>query len=107
MCRLRRNSPTSGHAGDGEKGQISRPAGARNYRMGDPLGAFLGDLKCDRATPFKQLFEMYEAACRAAGAEPATRRAVGLALSKRFEKLKGGDAAYYARPRLSAVDAAA
>jgi hypothetical protein len=34
-----------------------------------------------------------------------SRRAVGLALSKRFDKPKGGDAAYYARPRLSAVAA--
>ena len=75
--------------------------------MGDPLGASLGDLvKCDRPTPFKQLYEMYEAACRAAGAQPESRRAVGLALSKRFDKPKGGDAAYYARPRPSAVVAA-
>jgi hypothetical protein len=63
-----------------------------------PLTAFIGDLvRCDRATPFKALYEMYEAACRTAGAEPESRRAVGLALSRRFDKVKGGDAAYFAR----------
>ena len=73
-----------------------------------PLAAFVSDLvKCDRATPFKALYEMYEAACRAAGSEPESRRAVGLAMSKRFDKVKGGDAAYFARPRLAAVATAA
>lgn len=73
-----------------------------------PLAAFVGDLvKCDRATPFKALYEMYEAGCRAGGTEPESRRAVGLALSKRFDKVKGGDAAYFARPRLAAVATAA
>ena len=73
-----------------------------------PLAAFVSDLvKCDRPTPFKALYEMYEAACRASGSEPESRRAVGLTLSKRFDKVKGGDAAYYVRPRLTAVATAA
>ena len=73
-----------------------------------PLAAFVSDLvRCDRATPFKALYEMYAAACRAAGSEPESRRAVGLALSKKFDRVKGGDAAYFARPRLAAVATAA
>ena len=82
----------------------------RPYRpqTDSPLAAFVSDLvKCDRATPFKALYEVYEASCRAAGTEPESRRAVGLALSKRFDKVKGGDAAYYVRPRLAAVVTAA
>ena len=73
-----------------------------------PLAAFIGDLvRCDRPMPFKALYEMYEAACRAAGSEPESRRAVGLALSNKFDKVKGGDAAYFVRPRLAAVATAA
>ena len=63
-------------------------------------------MKSDRPTAFKALYEMYEAACRTAGAEPESRRAVGLAMSRRgFAKVKGGDVAYYVRPRLAAVAA--
>jgi hypothetical protein len=96
-------------AGTARRGEAAPDAApAATAAQGDALAAFIGDLvKSDRPTSFKQLFEMYETACRAAGADPATRRAVGVALSKRFDKPKGGDAAYYARPRLSAVAAAA
>ena len=68
-------------------------------------GFLAGLVKSDRPTAFKVLYEMYEGACRAAGAEPESKRAVGLAMSRRFDKVKGGDVAYYARPRLAVVAA--
>ena len=73
----------------------------------DVLPGFLAGLvKSDRPTSFKSLYEMYEGSCRVASAEPESRRAVGLAMSRRgFAKVKGGDVAYYVRPRLAAVAA--
>lgn len=64
-----------------------------------------GLVKSDTATPFKTLYGMYSSACRAAGEQPETALAVGLAMSKQFKKNKGGDRAYFAKPRLAAVAA--
>lgn len=72
----------------------------------DLLAAFVGGLvKSDRPAPFKQLHEMYEAACRAAGEEPLKPLAVGKALKAGFGRVKGGNSAYFAKPRLAVVAA--
>lgn len=80
----------------------ARPSRAGHRPAGRSAGRILAGLV---ETAFKALFAAYEARCLVAGAAPKTKRAVGIALDDRFDKTKGGDVAYFARPCLATVAA--
>ena len=64
----------------------------------DLLAVFLADLvESGTPTAFKAVYGQYQRLCDAAGVEPESRRQVGLKLSKKFGKAKGGDARYFCR----------
>ena len=103
---VRRMSPARVWGAPQRRQPIPRKAapGAHRTRQGGraTAGRILAGLV---ETAFKALFAAYEARCLVAGAAPKTKRAVGIALDDRFDKTKGGDVAYFARPCLATVAA--
>jgi hypothetical protein len=66
----------------------------------EPLATFLADLvESGTPTAFKALYGQYERLCETAGVKPESPRKIGLKLSKKFSKAKGGDARYFCRNR--------
>lgn len=102
MCGVR--LPGHSEAAATEKAEPKAKAQAKPQAVPapaiDPLAVFVGELVASKVpTPFKALRAAYERQCQADGKTPVSPRQIGLELSKRFEKAKGGARRYHCRTK--------